>query len=65
MTTQNSLGNLVKMAKLLLIDETTMLHRFQIEALDWSLQDIMNNQSSFGGKIIILAGDFRQCLPVI
>ena len=64
-TTQSSLGNLVKMAKLLLIDEATMLHRFQIEALDRSLQDIMNNQSSFGGKIIILAGDFRQCLPVI
>ena len=31
---QSSLAKLVRMAKLLLIDESTMLDRFQLEALD-------------------------------
>ena len=53
------------MAKLLLIDESTMLDRYQLEALDRSLRDLMGNSQPFGGKIILLAGDFRQCLPVV
>ena len=62
---QSSLAKLVRMAKLLLIDESTMLDRYQLEALDRSLKDLMSNSKPFGGKIIILAGDFRQCLPVV
>ena len=62
---QGSLAKLVKMSKLLLIDETTMLDKFQLEALDRSLKDLMEENKPFGGKIIILAGDFRQCLPVV
>ena len=64
-TSQSQLAKLVRCAKLLLIDEVTMLHRFQLEALDRTLRDLMNKPNApFGGKIIILAGDFRQCLPV-
>ena len=63
---QSSLAKLVRMAKLLLIDEATMLDRLQLEAMDRSLRDLMGNTTQlFGGKIILLAGDFRQCLPVI
>ena len=63
---QSGLAKLVRMARLLLIDEATMLDRFQLEALDRSLRDLMGNHfQPFGGKIILLAGDFRQCLPVI
>ena len=62
---QSQLSKLVQRAKLLLIDEATMLHRFQLEALDRTLRDLMDKPNSpFGGKIIILAGDYRQCLPV-
>ena len=54
------------MAKLILIDEATMLDRLLLEALDRSLRDLMNNQNMpFGGKTLLLAGDFRQCLPVV
>merc|ERR1711983_306627 len=54
------------MSKLLLIDEATMLDRFMLEALDRTLRDIMRKPDRpFGDKIIILAGDFRQCLPVV
>ena len=63
---QSNLAKLVQMAKLLLIDESTMLDRFQLEALDRTLKDLMGiSNLPFGGKIILLAGDFRQCLPVI
>ena len=63
---QSSLSKLVKKARILLIDEATILHRFQLEALDRTLRDIMHEpKKPFGGKIIILGGDFRQCLPVV
>ena len=63
---QTTRAKLVRRAKLLLIDESTMLHRFQLEALDRTLRDLMTAPDKpFGGKIIILAGDYRQCLPVV
>ena len=65
-TNQSQLAQLVCHAHLLLIDEVTMLHQFQLEALDRTLRDLMDKPDDpFGGKIIILAGDFRQCLPVV
>ena len=49
-----------------MIDEATMLDRYQLEAMDRTLRDLMElPQSPFGGKTLILAGDFRQCLPVV
>ena len=63
---QSSLAKLIRMSKILLIDEATMLDRYMLEALDRTLKDIMGTSDKFfGGKIIILAGDFRQCLPVV
>ncbi|XP_046803760.1 uncharacterized protein LOC124419194 [Lucilia cuprina] len=41
------------------------VHKKSLEALDKTLQDLRNNQSRFGGAMILLAGDFRQTLPVI
>ena len=56
----------VRMSKLLLIDEATMLDKLQLEALERTLRDTMcQPEKPFGGKIIVLAGDFRQCLPVV
>ena len=60
------LGDLIRMSKLLLIDEATMLDRYMLECLDRTLRDIMKKPDCpFGDKTIILAGDFRQCLPVV
>ena len=36
-----------------------------MEALDRSLREIQNNDSLMGGLLLILAGDFRQTLPVV
>lgn len=44
-----------------------MCHRFALEAINRSLQDedLMDNNMLFGGKTVLLSGDFRQILPVI
>ena len=62
---QSTLAELIRMAKLLMIDEATMLHRYQLEALDRTLRDVLEDDRPFGGKTVVLSGDFRQCLPVV
>ncbi|KAF7801739.1 ATP-dependent DNA helicase PIF1-like [Senna tora] len=57
--------------KLIIWDEAPMAHRHCFEALDRTLRDIMHSQNAalakhpFGGKVVVLGGDFRQILPVI
>ena len=63
---QSNLAKLIRMSKLILIDEATMLDRHLLEAMDRTLRDIMGQPDlPFGGKIVILSGDFRQCLPIV
>ena len=63
---QSQLAELIRMSKLFLIDEATMLDRFNLEAMDRTLRDLLQTPNiPFGGKVVILAGDFRQCLPVV
>ncbi|XP_018400734.1 PREDICTED: ATP-dependent DNA helicase pif1-like, partial [Cyphomyrmex costatus] len=45
-------------------DEAPMAPRYALEIIGRTLRDIMNNNLPFGGKIIILGGDFRQLLPI-
>ncbi|XP_074099927.1 ATP-dependent DNA helicase pif1-like [Cotesia typhae] len=45
-------------------DEAPMSPRYALEIANRTLQDIMNNDIPFGGKIMIMGGDFRQLLPV-
>ena len=42
-----------------------MLHKFNLECLDRFLQQLMHNNFIFGGKLLVVSGDFRQILPVI
>jgi len=48
-----------------------MINKFCFEALDRTLRDVMRVESQdsahkpFGGKIIVLGGDFRQILHVV
>lgn len=51
--------------KLLVWDECTMPHKRAVEALNRTMQDIKSNRSIMGGMVVLLAGDFRQILPVI
>ncbi|XP_046965797.1 uncharacterized protein LOC124534146 [Vanessa cardui] len=58
-------GRMLQQCKLLVWDECTMSHKRAIEALDRSMRDIKGSQDIMGGMVVLLAGDFRQTLPVI
>ncbi|XP_071724365.1 uncharacterized protein [Rutidosis leptorrhynchoides] len=62
---QCSLATLIKECKLIIWDEAPMAKRVAIEALNDQLQDLMDTREVFGGKIVVLGGDFRQTLPVV
>ncbi|XP_074300804.1 uncharacterized protein LOC141632127 [Silene latifolia] len=59
------------MASLIIWDEAPMDNMFAFEALDRTLRDVMAFQNPeakwkiFGGKVVLLGGDFRQVLPII
>ncbi|KAF7827231.1 uncharacterized protein G2W53_018395 [Senna tora] len=65
------IAELIRKTKLIIWDEVVMMNKYCFEAVDKSLRDILqlDNPNSlnipFGGKAIVLAGDFRQILPVI
>ena len=40
-------------------------HTFLLEGLDRTLKDLMDSKEPFGGKVIVLAGDFRQLTMVL
>lgn len=61
------LAKLTIKAKLIIWDEAPMMHKYCFEALDQILKDILrfkdpsNLDRPFGGKTIVLGGDFRDC----
>ena len=42
-----------------------MAHKGGIEALDRTLQDIRSNKNLMSGVTLLMAGDFKQTLPVV
>ncbi|KAF6137726.1 hypothetical protein GIB67_007200 [Kingdonia uniflora] len=42
-----------------------MQHKYCVEVVDRSLQDVLENGRPFGGITVVLGGDFRQILPVV
>jgi ATP-dependent DNA helicase PIF1 len=59
-------AHLIRRAKLIIWDEAPMMHKHCFEAVDRTLKDIMKDKRfPFGGKVVVLGGDFRQILPVI
>ena len=62
---QSPLADLIRRARLIVWDEAPMAHRHLLEALDRTLRDVMATEQPFGGKVMLLGGDFRQILPVI
>ncbi|XP_025801486.1 ATP-dependent DNA helicase PIF2-like [Panicum hallii] len=65
------LAELIKVSALIIWDEAPMTHRHCFEALDRTLRDILSEEKPanaivpFGGKPVVLGGDFRQILPVV
>lgn len=60
-----NLSHLLEMTSLIIWDEAPMNNRCCFEALDRSLRDVLAHNQPFGGKSVLLGGDFRQILPVV
>ncbi|CAJ2651910.1 unnamed protein product [Trifolium pratense] len=64
-------ANLLRATSLIIWDEAPMMNRYCFEAFDRTMRDLMSkvdkdlNTKPFGGKVVVLGGDFRQILPVI
>ncbi|MCK5021917.1 MAG: helix-turn-helix domain-containing protein [Candidatus Pacebacteria bacterium] len=53
-----------KYIQVLIIDEVSMLHSFQLDAIDIICRAFKHNEEAFGGIQIILCGDFFQLPPI-
>jgi ATP-dependent DNA helicase PIF1 len=59
------LVSLIQKAKLIIWDEAPMMHNHCFEAVDWTLKNILksvdkkNKNIPFGGKVVVLGGDFK------
>ena len=58
-------AEMVMKASLFVIDEYTMGHKDLYETIDRTLKDLLDNDLPFGGKVVILGGDWKQNLPVV
>ncbi|XP_026378145.1 uncharacterized protein LOC113272537 [Papaver somniferum] len=61
----DKLADLLLQATVIMWDEATMAHRYSVEAFNTIVRAITDNKKPFGGKIIIMRGDFLQVLPVV
>ncbi|GMF48415.1 unnamed protein product [Phytophthora fragariaefolia] len=62
----SKLKKLFQETSLIIWDEPPMTHRHAFEDVDRSLRDVLNNdEDPFGGKTVVLSGDFRQILPAV
>ena len=65
---QSDLAKYLTDIVLAIIDEGPMLNKLCFEALDRSMRDLASPEDrhkKFGGKLVLVSGDFRQLLPVI
>ena len=58
-------SHFLKSVHVIIWDECSMQHRHAFEAVDRTLQDLLDNPNSFGGIPVVLGGDFLQTLPVV
>lgn len=54
----------VKNTDILIIDEISMLHDYQLNAIDQIIRTVRNDNTPFGGLQVILCGDFFQLPPI-
>jgi hypothetical protein len=59
------IAKLIREASLIICYEATMMTRYALKALAKILRKIMKNNLPYGKKVVVLGGDFRQCLLVV
>ncbi|XP_045022910.1 ATP-dependent DNA helicase PIF1-like [Daphnia magna] len=59
-------AQLIRNASLIISDEATMKTNHALDAINHLFQTVMKNRvDPYGGKVLLLGGDFRQCLLVV
>ncbi|UYV78395.1 hypothetical protein LAZ67_16001173 [Cordylochernes scorpioides] len=61
----SAMGEVLRQCKFIVWDDCTMAHRHALEAVDITLKDCRQDQRPMGSVVLLLAGDFRQILPII
>ena len=61
----DSRAQLLRDTSVITWDEAPMSNKAVLSCVEETCRSVMKNQQPFGGKIIILLGDFRQTCPVI
>ena len=64
-TARSGKGQLLARSRVLLWDEIGTAPAAAVDAADACLQDLCDNSSPFGGKVVVFGGDLRQTLPVV
>lgn len=59
------MATVLKLCDIIVWDESPMADKKSIEALHFTLQDLRESKDIMGNALILLAGDFRQTLPVV
>jgi len=65
---ESEYGKKLRESELIVIDEVSMIHQDVLNFIDKTLQDLQpkdEEKLAFGGKIVVLGGDWKQLLPVI
>lgn len=58
-------GELIQKAAVIVWDEAPMANSAVLKCVEETCRRVMRNDLPFGGKVVILLGDFRQTCPVI
>ena len=62
---KGAVAELIQQAALVVIDEYTMGNKKVFETVSRSLCELLSNDLPFGGKTVVLSGDWKQILPVV
>ena len=58
-------ADLIRKSKCIIWDEAPMGHKHMLLWLNRQLKDICGSEELFGGKVLVLSGDFQQIPPVV
>ena len=56
-------ADMLRKLHLIILDEASMIPAHALNAIDLLLRDICKSDDPFGGKVVVLGGDFRQLCP--
>ena len=62
---QDGRAEVLRRATLIVWDEASMVPAAALDCVDRLLRDLMASTTPFGGKLLVMGGDFRQLLPVM